>query len=761
MRPQTAAKLRVEIENCLRQLPTEAASAFARISNTERPDTTVPPEDDTSANVTVIQGPAPTEGRIFAARYQLAELVGEGASGRTFRAYDGRLDGKLVAVKVLHPELNLSPQAFYHLQSDLGRLRDAPHPHLIETFLLERIHGYKFSVTEWVHGFPLASLLRLRGGLTLSEAFRLLGQAAEAATHCSAHRLHRLDLSPDKTLVGFPAASEDDPAPEAVALARGGLDQWPTFQLKFDALSPAYEARGSVAQNGAGSTPQAAGRDTSASIRSAAEGGYFHALVRLVHALLGVEPPSPEVARALPPLDALNETGNAVLQRAFSANPGFASENEFFHALLKASGLRWEEVGLSKAPTEGFLPVVAKQVAAEAQTRAPQPPPTETRPPAARLPEAKTLPSKPTRAPNPVASQVAPPVTEQKTPIRTEKPIEVRTPAKVPVTLPEPARLRPVAAPEPSQGLPLPSAVVQVPPARPSVVNANLSPVVVGPETESSSAKVARVTEPPEPDHEPERVFVADSMHPAVPVAIIEPLRPSYPAPGPKVKVLPVRLLAIALILVVGGIVAAATMFKHPTSGSHRSVSSGPDQATVNSSKPAGGNVGHEVASTEPAAATPAPVARSEAVVPVTSQGGPIADGIVESSTPIPTASVSPAPAVIADELVSSPGPSPVIETIVEPPVPSASPQSISPTSVETSREKITPPPPNPVASPRRESKGSHELPDAKKTPVGGVSPAGTPNGKAGVKPKPTPPRPMKAIPTPPRNNEDVPDFMR
>lgn len=566
-RPQTPAKLRLEIEDCLRRLPSAQPSQLRLGAPAVVIDDTLIPEDD-DAQATVVEGPTPTEGRLFAGRYQLGSLVGEGASGQIFRAYDGRLDGKLVAVKVLHPELNLSPQAFYHLQGDLGRLRDAPHPHLIETFLLERTQGYKFSVMEWINGYPLQGLLRSRGALALRDALRLLGQAAEAAAHCSTHRLHRLELSPHKILLHFPTLNENTEAPSPASLVGRNLDDSPRFSLKIDALAPAREAARTSTRRSRGVSPRMIDRDTLTSIRGLVEGSYFYALGTLLYELLGAIPPPADKSQQGAPVQALGEAGNALLKRALSTNPGFATENEFFTALLKACNLSADEIGLSR-PSGGDSPrstarTPARLSSAEAMTFAPM---------QARSTEAESLVSPPS-AQNlaPLAEPVAPTPAEPEPDDGGQTIAYDQAATRVPVArlepFPPPAEARAEAAPtvRPPQVAhvgplsQLPPAVEEAAPPPPVPAVHPTSAVPESAESPGADPAEAATFAPVEPRARVrERPVPTAKMAPSV-------LRPATVAPHPGPKPFPLGwALAAAAVFLVSGVVAAVTALRsHP-----------------------------------------------------------------------------------------------------------------------------------------------------------------------------------------------------
>ncbi len=320
-RPQTPADLRREIDACLRQSP----------SPVDAPEPPAPLDDEkadeTMVGATVVSNP-PRVGQIYGGRYQLTQLVGEGASGKVFRAFDARQDGRVVAVKVLHPGPWLTAQAFYRLQGDIGRLRDAPHPRLIHPVCLERVHGYKYVVSEWIEGFSLADLLAGQEPLAVDGAVRLLMQALDAAEHCRAHGLRKLALGTHQILLvvsGVPAGD--------LAAARSRLrlpsSTWPQVSMMLDALTPQLPTVGNTA----------AGR------QKPVKPWYVLALADLFLRMVGGTLPDAGASGEFVPSANLSEEANATLHSVWTDGSGFQTERDFCDTLFATCGLSSARVG--------------------------------------------------------------------------------------------------------------------------------------------------------------------------------------------------------------------------------------------------------------------------------------------------------------------------------------------------------------------------------------------------------------------------------
>ena len=116
-------------------------------------------------------------------RYTLTALLGEGALGAVYRAYDAKLERE-VAVRVLPPRLverrDLQEQFLQEVRTAV-RLR---HPHLVRVLDFGQLSPHVYLVSDFLPGAPLGRLLKTvaAGGTwpPLSEALRIardLGQA--------------------------------------------------------------------------------------------------------------------------------------------------------------------------------------------------------------------------------------------------------------------------------------------------------------------------------------------------------------------------------------------------------------------------------------------------------------------------------------------------------------------------------------------------------------------------------------------------------
>lgn len=346
-RPADPAALRHKIAECLQAL---AEGDAATDTPPPAPPAANPAEAETVAPATplpVPEGAPPAVGDVLAGRYTLLASIGEGRGGQVFRAGDGRRGGRIVAVKSLRNTPGAGGEELGRLQGEFRRLRAAPHPGLIEALTFDETHGHWFVASEWVDGFTLVDLLRHRGCLGLPDALRLLAPASDAAAHGRANGLHRLELAPHQILVHLPTTLDDSPDRAILDLP---LAKWPRFSLKIDALAPPH-GTGDCAVNSGSLTLVSPGSSPTRTLFTL-EDGYVRPLGALLYELLsGTPPPAGHGSkRELPPLPALGEQANKLLQRALSPQPDFHGEQEFFEALLAACHLARSDVEQRSGP---------------------------------------------------------------------------------------------------------------------------------------------------------------------------------------------------------------------------------------------------------------------------------------------------------------------------------------------------------------------------------------------------------------------------
>ena len=170
-------------------------------------------------------------------RYWLVEEQMEGNGGRLFQAHDEKAaEGRSaqIALKLLHPGIASDPAHLDLLGDEIDVIKSAPHPNLLVYFGLERGAPVPFLVREWVHGFLLYDLLRLRLSCKPDEAVSLLEPLAATLDFVSDRSLGLVEVSIKKLFLSLPV---DVRVNDFTKLARGDTKDWAMCTLKLNPLS--------------------------------------------------------------------------------------------------------------------------------------------------------------------------------------------------------------------------------------------------------------------------------------------------------------------------------------------------------------------------------------------------------------------------------------------------------------------------------------------------------------------------------------------
>jgi serine/threonine protein kinase/predicted Zn-dependent protease len=139
-------------------------------------------------------------GHILGGRYEILELLGQGGMGAVYKARDREVD-RLVALKVIRPELAMHPNVLQRFKQELILARQVTHKNVIRIFDLGEAEGAKFISMEYVEGLDLKSLLVERGKLGSEEAAGIIEQVCRALDAAHAEGVIHRDLKPQNIMV--------------------------------------------------------------------------------------------------------------------------------------------------------------------------------------------------------------------------------------------------------------------------------------------------------------------------------------------------------------------------------------------------------------------------------------------------------------------------------------------------------------------------------------------------------------------------------
>jgi len=210
-------KEKAELENYLAQISNELNVDKALSSNALEGDLTLgripkrnpPPGSDADAtlvanvgdgNVTSNAGrPTIAVGTMIGDRYDVLELIGQGAMGLVFLVQDRELDEK-TALKLLPRDL-FTVNNDISIKEEIRLARRITHRNILRTFDMGNWDAYTYISMEYVAGYDLDFLLKRRGAQDLYIALLMGRQICSAMNAAHEEGVIHLDLKPGNMMV--------------------------------------------------------------------------------------------------------------------------------------------------------------------------------------------------------------------------------------------------------------------------------------------------------------------------------------------------------------------------------------------------------------------------------------------------------------------------------------------------------------------------------------------------------------------------------
>lgn len=141
-------------------------------------------------------------GREILGHIEIRQLVGLGAMGRVYRAFQRGID-RDVAVKILHRELSANPAVVARFNREAKVAARLSHPNVVHVLLVGQLpDGAMYIVMEYLDGMSLQSALAAAGGaLPMPRALRIAMQLCDAAGEAHAQGIVHRDLKPENVML--------------------------------------------------------------------------------------------------------------------------------------------------------------------------------------------------------------------------------------------------------------------------------------------------------------------------------------------------------------------------------------------------------------------------------------------------------------------------------------------------------------------------------------------------------------------------------
>jgi tetratricopeptide (TPR) repeat protein/TolB-like protein len=135
---------------------------------------------------------------LFANRYEILELIGEGGMGRVYKARDIELD-RLIALKTIRTEGD--PEIVQRFKKELVLARKITHKNVIRIHDLGEADAIKFFTMEYIEGESLKQRIRKRGPIPVEEAVPLIRQILSALQEAHSQGVIHRDLKPQNIML--------------------------------------------------------------------------------------------------------------------------------------------------------------------------------------------------------------------------------------------------------------------------------------------------------------------------------------------------------------------------------------------------------------------------------------------------------------------------------------------------------------------------------------------------------------------------------
>jgi len=131
--------------------------------------------------------------------YRIEGVAARSGMASIYRGTDVR-DGRAVAIKVPHPEMEADPVLFDRFQREVDIGAKMDHPGVMKVFV-DGDHSQIYMVMEWVDGRLLRQILIDQGKLPMERAIRIALAVLDALDYIHTHGVVHRDLKPENIMV--------------------------------------------------------------------------------------------------------------------------------------------------------------------------------------------------------------------------------------------------------------------------------------------------------------------------------------------------------------------------------------------------------------------------------------------------------------------------------------------------------------------------------------------------------------------------------
>ncbi len=143
------------------------------------------------------------------ARYEVLDLLGEGAMGQVYKARHCELD-RIEAIKVLKPQVAMDKRFIARFRREARATNRLQHPNIVAMYDFGRLPDGRFYLSmEYADGQPLSRVVREAVTLPFRRALRISMQLAAAVEHAHSRGVVHRDLKPANLILVQHRGQED------------------------------------------------------------------------------------------------------------------------------------------------------------------------------------------------------------------------------------------------------------------------------------------------------------------------------------------------------------------------------------------------------------------------------------------------------------------------------------------------------------------------------------------------------------------------
>jgi serine/threonine protein kinase len=174
--------------------------------------------------------------------YRLVELLGAGAMGEVYKATDGKMFDRVVALKLLSEKFARNENARSRFQNEVQYVAHLDHPNIIKIYDHGEAEGRPFFVMEFLDGIDLARFMKDEPNRNVERSVEIARQLCEALDFAHRHNVVHRDVKPANVMIVRRGDSEQ------VKLVDFGIMHVDSSKMTRDGTQPGTSAYSSPEQ---------------------------------------------------------------------------------------------------------------------------------------------------------------------------------------------------------------------------------------------------------------------------------------------------------------------------------------------------------------------------------------------------------------------------------------------------------------------------------------------------------------------------------